>query len=278
MLAEVLTCGYSYHAQPFFIDQRDGLVNYLFRLQTEGSCQAYVDGKMTTLKPGDLLLYKPGDAYALSIKEHVNELGQNVIASADYYVVAAGLWLDEWWGRNRKQQCVRINPDEKLISLWRHIILEKRRFKEDNRELLQLLFQALCLSIDQAIKDTALPQGRSFTALRMKAFIEENAVSPFKVQDVARHAGLSVSRAVHLFKECYGKTMIEYTMELRLLTAIERMKYSFMTLEQIAETSGFGSYTYFHRVFRERYGMSPSDYRRQAAMSGSGLMPGTPSP
>ncbi|MFD2611261.1 AraC family transcriptional regulator [Paenibacillus gansuensis] len=265
MLAEVLTCGYSYHPIPFSINLREGLKSYLFRLQSEGSAQALVDGAMVTLKPGDLLLFKPGDPYELSVKEHVNELGQTMVGSGDYYVFAQGAWLDEWWARKGKRQRVRINLDEKLLSLWRHIILEKRRFAAENGELLQLLLQALCLSMEQAIKDAAAPSGRPFTAVRMKAFIEENAVSSFKVQDVADHVGLSVSRAVHLFKECFGKTMIEYTMELRMLTAEERMKYSLLTLEQIAETSGFGSYTYFHRVFRQRYGMSPSEFRKRFA-------------
>lgn len=263
MIAEVLTCGYSYHAEPFYINQHEGLPNYLFRLQTEGACEALVDGKLESIKAGDLLLYKPGDAYELSIKEHMNELGQVQIASGDYYLIAKGTWVGEWWYRARRSQKTRININERLVSLWRSIILEKRRFEEESKELSQYLLQSLCLSIDQALRETTSPQGRSFTAMRMKHFIEEHAVIPFKVEDVARHVGLSVSRAVHLFKECFGKTMIEYTMELRLLTAVERMKYSLMTLEQIAETSGFGSYTYFHRVFRARYGMSPSDFRKQ---------------
>jgi AraC family transcriptional regulator of arabinose operon len=34
-------------------------------------------------------------------------------------------------------------------------------------------------------------------------------------------------------------------------------------LERIAESAGFGSYTYFHRVFRSKYGISPKQYRDQ---------------
>ena len=92
----------------------------------------------------------------------------------------------------------------------------------------------------------------------MKNYIEEHANQSFKIKDVASHAGFSVSRASRLFKETFGKTMIQYALEIRLNTAIELMKYSEMTLEQIAEVSGFGSYTYFHRVFREAHGVSPT--------------------
>ena len=34
-----------------------------------------------------------------------------------------------------------------------------------------------------------------------------------------------------------------------------------MTLEQVSESSGFNNYTYFHRVFRSRFGMSPKEFR-----------------
>jgi AraC family transcriptional regulator of arabinose operon len=38
-----------------------------------------------------------------------------------------------------------------------------------------------------------------------------------------------------------------------------------MTLEHIAETCGFASYSYFHRVFRSHFGMSPAEYLKSQA-------------
>jgi AraC family transcriptional regulator of arabinose operon len=40
------------------------------------------------------------------------------------------------------------------------------------------------------------------------------------------------------------------------------MKYTSLTLEQIAEDCGFGTYPYFHRVFHKKYGVAPGIYRR----------------
>jgi AraC family transcriptional regulator of arabinose operon len=97
----------------------------------------------------------------------------------------------------------------------------------------------------------------------MKRFIEENATARFKIEEPASYAGLSVSRSVHLFKEHTGLTMLEYATEIRLSAALERMKYTTMPLEQIAETCGFGEYSYFHKVFKQHYGVSPGTYRKQ---------------
>ncbi|MFE5319818.1 helix-turn-helix domain-containing protein [Paenibacillus sp. NPDC056579] len=265
MLSQILSCGYSYHSQRFQTGHNDVMRAYLFRLQTEGYCQAMVNGAMTRIETGDLLLYQPGDIYDLRVDEHTNKLGQTLISSGDYYIICKGEWLEAWWRKSKKPQKVRIAAYEKLLILWRQIILEKRRIEDENKELSDYLLRALCLHIDRAVTETRTLHGSSFLASRMKSFIEEHAILPFKIEDVAAHVGLSVSRAVHLFKECFGKTMIQYALEIRLSTSIERMNYSSMTLEQIAETSGFGSYTYFHRVFREKYGISPKEFRLQQA-------------
>ena len=60
----------------------------------------------------------------------------------------------------------------------------------------------------------------------MKNYIEENASSMFKLEDVAAHVGISVSRAVHLFKEAFGTTIMQYTMDVRLSMAKERIVFS----------------------------------------------------
>ena len=52
MKAELLTCGYSFHMDPFYVSTKSGLQYYLFRLQTEGTCEALVDGRMVPIEAG----------------------------------------------------------------------------------------------------------------------------------------------------------------------------------------------------------------------------------
>lgn len=241
----------------------EGLHAYLFRLQTEGTCEALVDGRMQRIEAGDLLMFKPGDSYNLNVYAQQSDEAPSGagVSSGDYYVICRGEWLDEWWGRHDRKQRVKVVPDERWLSIWQALILEKRRYEAENRELADYLLRALCLGLDRAIDTQSELQGKSFIATRMKNFIDEQAANSFTIADVAAHVGLSVSRTVHLFKECYGLTIIQYTQNVRLSMAIERIKYSGMTLEQVAETCGFGSYSYFFRVFRKKYGVPPAAYR-----------------
>lgn len=261
MEAALLTCGYSFHMDPFYVSTKSGLQSYLFRLQTEGICEALVNGRMIRIEAGHLLLFKPGDPYELRIEKDLTQT-DGKIASGDYYLFCKGSWIDAWWKRSNKPTCMRIDLDPRLISLWRQLSLEKRRMEEENAELSGYLLQALCLYLERAATETVSLQGRPFTGTRMKRFIEAHATAAFKIEDVADHVGLSISRAVHLFKEYFGKTMIQYATEVRLSSAVERMHDSSMSLEQIALSCGFGSYPYFHRAFKQRFGTSPKAYRQ----------------
>lgn len=49
MPSNILSCRYSYHTQRFHIQYANGISSYLFRLQTEGSCEANVRGERVRL-------------------------------------------------------------------------------------------------------------------------------------------------------------------------------------------------------------------------------------
>ncbi|WP_223589404.1 helix-turn-helix domain-containing protein [Neobacillus bataviensis] len=256
MMTNIYFCGYSYHINGYHSQHKSGYPSYLFRLQTEGHCEVVVKGKNMKIEKGDLMLIKPGDHYELLVKA-----GQN---SGDYHLVCEGAWVDEWWSRSEKPAVSRIDLDERVLSLWRHIMIEKRRPASiQNEELANYLLRALCLSLERAVNETDQSFSHPYTVTRMMRYIEEHATTTFKIEDVAQYAGLSVSRSVHLFKSSVGKTMMEYAQEIRLFAAMERMKYTSISLEQIALDCGFGSYPYFHKVFKKKYGIAPGAYRRK---------------
>ncbi len=259
MQVEILGCGYSYHMRPFTTGGRGPLGHYLFRLQSEGTSRAYVRDQMKLIATGELLLYEPGDVYELRIDQ--DEHGE--IGSGDYYMMCNGAWIESWWERMQRPTTAQIGLDERVVTIWKHLIVEQRRSGQSSSELGRMLVQTLCLYIDRALTETVSEPKYGFTVYRMKRFIEEQATRSFKVEDVAREVGLSSSRAAHLFKEAFGESIMQYALKVRLSIAVERMKYSNLTLEQISDVCGLGSYPYFHRVFKEEYGESPSVYRRR---------------
>ncbi|UUZ83336.1 AraC family ligand binding domain-containing protein [Paenibacillus sp. P26] len=161
--AGVQICGYSYHYEHFYTGYRNGLTSYLFRLQTEGSAEVHFRGEIRRLEAGDLLLLRPGDDYELYV-EGVKE-DETKISSGDYYLFCEGPWIEAWWSRRARPAVSRIGQDEKLLGLWRQLILEKRRRpEEEDPELTGYLLGGLCLYLDRAITETAPADRSGFTA------------------------------------------------------------------------------------------------------------------
>jgi AraC family transcriptional regulator of arabinose operon len=259
--ATVLAAGFSWHAKPYRMTEREGLPSYLFRLQTEGSASALVGGQMVPVSPGDLLLFAPGQPYELRIDPLP---GEAELHSLDYFLFCEGAWLDTWWSKSARRTFNRVPIEDSIVPLWRQIIMSRQPAapSHQSNELSGYLLRALCLVLDRVTPDIhAGAKGTAFVAHRMKAFIEQHATSPFTVEDVARDVGLSISRTVHLFKAQFGQTLMEYALDVRLNLACERIRYGSMSLEQAAISAGFRSYSYFHRVFKSRFGVSPRAYR-----------------
>lgn len=257
---DIQLCAFSRHTQPFHHLFKNGLDTYIIRLQLEGESEALIDSRMEPVLPGDLLLFRPGQVYDLWIANKESKLGP----SGDYYVMCTGTWLDEWWNRRERPAKTRIADVVPLIAVWEPLIVEKRRLDGGSPEILASLLKALCNLIDRAIEEApAVSSASALNALKMKGYIEAHANEPLKLEEIAAQAGISVTRAVHLFKSRFGMSIMKYVQQVRLAIALRLMDNSQFTLERIAEDAGFGSYTYFHRVFRERYGVSPGQYRKR---------------
>lgn len=267
---QILLAGYSLHSKPYHIFQPEGLESHLIRLQASGRCRTRLSGNLELLEPGDLLLVAPGQPYELRIDAEETALGEPVVNSGDYHIFLAGEWVESWWNKVDRPRIVKVPLSEGILGVFRQIMLEQRRISNPSPEIAEYYLKILCMDIDRNLLQQPLPTTYpTYLAHRIKNYIEENAAIPFKLEDAAAHVGISVSRAVHLFKETFNTSIIQYTLEVRLNMARERIIFSPLTLEHVAESSGFPSYNYFHKVFRKRFGMSPKQYRQTARNTGA---------
>lgn len=83
------------------------------------------------------------------------------------------------------------------------------------------------------------------------------------VSELAAMAHLSESRFRSLFTHT-GKTPLEYIKELKINLAAQRLLTSDKQIGEIAWSLGFEDTNYFIRVFKQIFGLTPNQYRKQA--------------
>lgn len=79
---------------------------------------------------------------------------------------------------------------------------------------------------------------------------------------LAESAGMSEVYFRKLFALRFGLPPSRYIMQTRIANAINLMRFEKLSLEEIAEESGFSSLPYFSKVFKSFMGEPPASYRR----------------
>lgn len=82
------------------------------------------------------------------------------------------------------------------------------------------------------------------------------------IHDIAAEVGLNANKLQQGFREIYGKTVNMYIREKRLETAKTLLLNTDETLNAIASTVGYKSQSYLSKMFKETYGVLPSEFRR----------------
>jgi len=94
-------------------------------------------------------------------------------------------------------------------------------------------------------------------------FIQETIADSISVKSIARKVDLSPSKLQMGFKLLFSQTVSEYIKELKLLKARDLLKNSELSVSEVVYSIGYKNRSYFSRIFSERYGILPTEYRKK---------------
>ncbi|MBO5453314.1 MAG: helix-turn-helix domain-containing protein [Clostridia bacterium] len=95
------------------------------------------------------------------------------------------------------------------------------------------------------------------------SYIEKNYTEHISLNDLAKIANTTVSTLITFFKKTFGQTPTEYIISLRLTNACELLRNSDDSITYISGICGFNDINYFSRIFKNKIGMSPREYRKK---------------
>jgi AraC-like DNA-binding protein len=95
----------------------------------------------------------------------------------------------------------------------------------------------------------------------IERFVRENALNPeMGLKLLAMHFNLSEVYVSRLFRDSFGENFHSYVESIRMDHATRLLRTTALNVEEIAERVGYQSANTFRRVFKRRFGVSPSAY------------------
>jgi AraC family transcriptional activator FtrA len=98
-------------------------------------------------------------------------------------------------------------------------------------------------------------------------FLHQHLAQPHSVDSLARRVGMSQRTFLRRFQDATGTTPARWLLNERLLRAKDYLESSRLSIDSIAEQTGFGQAATLRHHFRQHFALSPAQYRKQFALS-----------
>ena len=157
-----------------------------------------------------------------------------------------------------------ITPIQNLIENLLFTLLQET---PNRRKVSQMTMALLFMQLMGHMETLDTPDQEQAVILRVLSYIEAHYASG-SLTDLAQllHYDLySLSREI---KRKTGKNYTQLVQEKRLAQAAFLLKNTDRNVDDIAAAVGYENMGYFHKIFRESFGLSPRQYRMQTATKG----------
>ena len=120
------------------------------------------------------------------------------------------------------------------------------------------IFDILELCFQLNVKTNASP-----LAQKAKELIDNNYADPeFNIEVLTQKLYTSASTLRRVFSDRFGIPPKQYLLKVRLDTATALLSQDFSSVLEASKRSGFNDERYFSRIFKKRFGRSPSNFNK----------------
>lgn len=227
-------------------------------------------GRSTDFEPGDCALMSNGDVGSITFPQDCSYQVFSLPRSALTPLVPD---IDALVARRVPAS----NPAARMLFRYLDLALDDHLAMSPE---LQTAFtnhvcDLLAITLGATRDATELAQTRGVAAARLCAFQDDIRKSlsrqDLSVHTIAAQYGVSARYVQRIFEES-GSTFTQYVIEQRLAAAhaaLRRRASAKVPISTIAYDCGFTDVSHFNRLFRQRFGCTPSDVRN-AALSADG--------
>lgn len=217
-------------------------------------------------------------------------IGTRLFHPGEVIIGCPGAWIDELWNHGHEmisvvffEKYVRalyighdgLRPPQKGPDVFFHTVRpadaamhatiqallaagsDSRAARLNLRALLEMVVELLYRERETHVSEEELLWNRVFD------YLQYTFCNDISREDVAAGAGIHPARLSRLVRSRTGLAVREYLNRMRLEYAVQLLRESRLPVEEIAVQCGFNYPSYFIRLFRRRYRISPGEFRRR---------------
>lgn len=153
----------------------------------------------------------------------------------------------------------------RFTTFLQQILWEQNYTQEEYREAnVNALFQVLMNNIFLSYKEqnssaSYNPYRTRLRNLRLSLLAAPN--ENHKLNEIAKQMGISISYFQHLYSDTFGISFRADLISMRIEYAKELIQNTNLTIEEIAEQSGYSNTVHFYRQFQKETGFTPASFR-----------------
>lgn len=268
---------------PWFMKERS-IYDYELLFVKEGEIEVTVENNVYHGVPGDIFLFKPRQLHSLRI------LGRTPLRQPHIH-------FDLIYQPDSPEVGISFEPYEKMDSIKRkffredllsegrmqlpnyirlrqHTLVEKLIFVVINEFNMKLpYYEQTCKGLviqllSTLLRETTWTQSRRYASVRevmarVQAYLHHNQDRVVTLEELTEMAHVSPHHLIRQFKTAYGIAPIQYHQLIRMERARELIKFTPLSISQIAERLGFSNVNMFSRAFRKSQGLSPTSLRER---------------
>ena len=258
----------------------------MLRYICSGSAQFVVDGEAFTVHPGEVFYIPQGCHLYCAALEEISFISIRFIGSIQ---IQDDDMLKRLWNIGRQYDFQDQPQMEQWFEQTYHSAISRAKYKRlETRGYLNLICAALARrsAQDEEQEETVradrvmMESMNDMKYVRKRALASQNKSDPriqalvdyltlhpeinLTREQMCQMCDVSESTLRRLFKTYMGKTIYEFIKETRILYASHLLMTTNVPISEIGYRVGYESASYFTKTFREVFGVSPQEYRKNS--------------
>lgn len=209
--------------------------------------------------PDSALLYRKGEPqhYRACVDSFTNHWIHMDCDEGDMLHAQSGMPFGE---------VIKLTNSAEVEDIMRMLVREELSSSPSKESIIDLLIRMLLIKLGDSTRAQMSPKPQSpyYSALMdIRTEIYSNPGKFGCIEQLAASANLSPSYFQRLYREQFSVSCYEDMLTARIRTAQRYLKDTGMSVREIASGCGYENDVVFMRRFKQRTGLTPSEYRRK---------------